>query len=83
MSFGFSKSGAELKTRLPSESMENLAASAPPLRAHVTVSLAVSCETAVVFSVIDLLEVVSPGEPEGPVIRGLFSSTSVMVVVTV
>jgi hypothetical protein len=36
-----------------------------------------------VFSAIDLAEVASPAAPEGPVMMGAFSSTSVTVIVTV
>ena len=50
--------------------MENLEASAPPLRDQVTDSLAVKVWIAVVFSLIDLLLVEAPALPEGPVMDG-------------
>ena len=56
--------------------IENLDASAPPLRDQVTVSLAVKVWIAVVFSLIDLLLVESPALPEGPVMDGSISSIS-------
>ena len=63
--------------------MENFAESSPPLRDHVTVSLAVNVWMAVVFSAIVFAEVASPALPEGPLMSGLVSSTSVTVMVTV
>ena len=56
--------------------MENLEASAPPLRDQVTDSLAVKVWTEVVFSLMDLLLLESPALPEGPVIDGEISSAS-------
>ena len=57
--------------------MENLEASAPPLRDQVTVSLAEKVWIAVVFSLIDFVLVASPALPDGPVMDGEISSTSV------
>ena len=48
--------------------IENLEASAQPLRDQVTLPLAVKVWIAVVFSLMDLLLVESPALPDGPVI---------------
>ena len=56
--------------------MENLEASAPPLRDQVTDSLAVKVWIAVVFSLMDLELVASPALPEGPVMDAEVSSIS-------
>ena len=83
-SVGFSKSGALWKTSAPVlVLMENFAESSPPLRDHVTVSLAVNVWMAFVFSAIVFAEVASPALPEGPLMSGLVSSTSVTVMVEV
>ena len=63
--------------------MENLEASAPPLRDQVTVSLAVKVWIAVVFSLIDLEDDESPALPEGPVMDAEVSSTSLTEIVRV
>ena len=63
--------------------MANFDESAPPLRDQVTVSLALKVWIAVVFSLIDLLLVASPAEPDGPVMDAEVSSTSITEIVTV
>ena len=47
------------------------------------VSLAVKVCTVKVFSLIDIILLVAPASPEGPVMIGFVSSTSVTVTVTV
>ena len=83
-SVGFSKSGAEIKDKAPVvSSIANLSLSADSPNDQVTVSSAVKLCTAVVFSTIDASLVASPASPDGPVITGLISSTSVTSTVTV
>jgi len=67
----------DLKLRAPVEGfMLNFAASAPPFKLQVTVSFAENVWTEVnPCSSTDLLLLLSPGLPEGPVIFGASSST--------
>ena len=62
------------------ESMENLLLSSPPLIAQLTAPLAVNVWTVVVFSLTVFVELMSPGSPDGPVMRSCFSSTSVILI---
>jgi hypothetical protein len=84
LSPGFSKSGARLKTNLPSVPIEKNEASVP-LFDQVTVSLEVKVNTGNVFSGIDITEVAVAGavDPPGPITFGKESSTLVTVTVSV
>ena len=83
-SVGVSKSGAEIKDKAPVvSSIANLSLSADSPNDQVTVSSAVKLCTAVVFSTMEASLVISPASPDGPVITGLISSTSVTSTVTV
>ena len=69
-SAGFSKSAALFKVKAPvDELIENLDASAPPFNDQVTVSLEVNVCTAVVFSLIDLANVVLPDSPDSMILE--------------
>ena len=69
-SAGLSKSAELFKVRAPvEESIENLDASAPPFNDQVTVSLEENVCTAVVFSFIDLANVVLPDSPDSMILE--------------
>ena len=83
-SVGFSKSGAEIKDKAPVvSSIANLSLSADSPNDQVTVSFALKEPTTILFSSTEVLLDVSPASPDGPVITGLISSTSVTSTVTV
>ena len=65
------------KVKAPVEEfIANKAESSPPFNDQVTVSSAVKVFTVETFSLIDIDEVASPSIPDGPLINGLVSSTS-------
>ena len=65
------------KVKAPVEELiVNNEASVPPFNDQVTVSSAVKVFTVETFSLIDTDEVASPSVPEGPLINGFVSSTS-------
>ena len=58
------------------ELISNKAESSPPFNDQVTVSSALKVFTVETFSLMDTDEVASPSVPEGPLINGFVSSTS-------